>query len=259
VATLLLVNADDFNLTAGVSRGIVEAHRRGIVTGTTALVNLPGLAASREAAAAVPGLDVGLHFNLTLGPPVLPPERVVSLLDAAGRFRRDPDRFVACGDPGEIRAELTAQLERFLTLFGRAPTHLDSHHHIHRHPRVLEAVLQVAEASRLPVRPTPPEVGALLRRRGIPTVDRTLGDITEAALRDPGRLAELLSTLPDGVAELICHPGYQDADLAVSRYAAEREQELHALCEPAVRRAVTAAGIRLIGFRSLATMRGEIA
>lgn len=255
----LIVNADDFNLTAGVSRGIVEAHRRGIVTATTVMVNLPGLEASRDAAAAAPDLDLGLHLNLTLGPPLLPPERVKSLVDAAGRFPREPDRFAEIGDPAEIQAELARQFERFVALFGRLPTHLDSHHHVHRHPRVLAAVLRLAGEHRLPVRPTSPEAAARLRRWDLPAVDHTLGDITETALREPRRLAGLLRAVPDGSTELICHPGHPDPDLAMSSYAAERGLELIALCDPAVRQAVVAAGIRLIDFRGLTAPGGPVA
>jgi len=256
VARTLIVNADDGNLTAGVSRGIFQAHREGIVTGTTILVNLPGLALCRELAAGAPGLDLGLHVNLTLGPPVLPPARVASLIDAAGRFPREPGRFAHGGNEAEIAAELGAQLERFLEVFGRPPTHLDSHHHVHRHPRILEPMIRMALGLGVPLRPAPPLQPAALRARGLAAVDRTAGDITEEALRDPRRLAAFLAGLPDGATELICHPGYPDEGLAVSSYAAPRAEELRALCDPLVREAMDAAAIRCAGFRELPSLPG---
>ena len=87
-ARSLIVNADDYGLTAGVSRGIIDAHRGGIVTSTTLLVNRPVDPALIEALQSS-GLGVGLHMNLTLGPPVAPAKRVASLLDGEGAFTRD--------------------------------------------------------------------------------------------------------------------------------------------------------------------------
>lgn len=253
----LIVNADDFSLTAGVSRGILAAHREGIVTSTTALVNLSGIEAARELSAAAPRLALGLHLNLTLGRPVTPPRACPTLVDADGCFLREPERFAAGGAAAEILGELTAQAEAFARHFGRAPTHLDSHHHVHRHPVVLEAVLALARGLRLPVRPPAAALVPRLRREGVPCVDRTLGDIGEEALRDAGRLAGLLAALDEGVTELICHPGYHDAALAGSRYGPEREQERAVLCAPEVRSALTGHGIRLIGYGELAAARAE--
>lgn len=161
----LIVNADDFNLTEGVTRGILEAHRSGIVTSTTVMVNLPGLEMSRVLSQAHPRLGLGLHLNLTFGPPVLPPGKVRSLVDDAGRFVRDHGRLREAGDPSEIRQELAAQVERFRAIFGHSPSHLDTHHHIHRHPPVLEAVLDLAVGLGVPVRAFTPEMAARIRWR----------------------------------------------------------------------------------------------
>src|SRR3990172_10882085 len=111
----LIVNADDFNLTAGVSQGIAEAHRVGIVTSTTAMVNLPGLRDSLGHIQDLPLLDLGLHLNLTFVPPVSPGEKVRSLLGPDRRFVRDPARQLESADGEEITREWDAQLEVFLT------------------------------------------------------------------------------------------------------------------------------------------------
>src|SRR5207244_5428601 len=104
-ARSLIVNADDYGLTAGVSRGIIDAHRRGIVTSTTLLVNRPVDPALIEALQSS-GLGVGLHMNLTLGPPVAPAKRVASLLDGEGRFVRDAREAARRARPDEARIEL---------------------------------------------------------------------------------------------------------------------------------------------------------
>lgn len=251
MARRLIVNADDFNLTEGTTLGILEAHRFGIVTDTTVMVNLPGLERSRDLARACPRLVVGLHLNLTFGPPLLPPGRVSSLVDGSSRFLRDPGRLCDVGDHGEIREELAAQVERFRAVFGHPPSHLDTHHHIHRHPRVFEAVLDLAAGLSVPVRAFTPELAARIRGRGLPAADGAEGDVGPEPYWMTWRLLDFLGRLPDGVTELMCHPGHADAALSVSSYSTQREGELHALCDPAVRRALEAADIRCITYADL--------
>src|SRR6185295_3930581 len=123
-ARTLIVNADDFGLTPGVSRGILEAGAKGIVTSTTVLVNRPtdpDLIARLEAS----GLGAGLHLNLTLGTPISNPRRVPSLVDGEGRFIRDPREAASRADKDEARIELGNQIDVFRALMGRFPTHLD--------------------------------------------------------------------------------------------------------------------------------------
>jgi len=247
----LIVNADDFGLTAGVSRGILEAHRRGIVSSTTALVNLepePGL---DEEAASLAELGIGLHFNLTWGSPVSPLDAVPSLLGPERRFQRDPRALLERGVLDEIRREADAQLDAFSRRFGRLPTHLDSHHHVHRLAAVMDVVLGVALAMRLPVRS--PDAGFRdgLRRHGIWTSDHFLGGDDPAPYWTPERLLDALAVLPLGVTELMCHPGYYDDALAWSRYGPPREVELAALSDAEARATVERLDIRLCHFGTL--------
>lgn len=253
----LIVNADDFNLTEGVTRGILDGHRRGIITSTTVMVNLPGLSVSRDLARQTPGLGLGLHVNLTLGAPVLAAGAVSSLVDASGRFVRDRERVGEVGVPAEIRDEAAAQVTRFEEAFGSRPTHIDTHYHMHRLPRVLAAVLEVAADLGLPVRAVTPEMAVQIRRRGLPAVDRMVGDVGPDAYWAPERLVTCITTAEDGVTELMCHPGYADEALAVSTYREQREGELRALCEPRARAALTAAGVRLISYKELAAVSGH--
>ncbi|RPI09191.1 MAG: ChbG/HpnK family deacetylase [Zetaproteobacteria bacterium] len=252
MARYLIVNADDFNLTEGVTRGILAGHRRGIITSTTVMVNLPGLERTRDLAREAPGLDIGLHVNFTLGPPILPASAVASLVDPSGHFVRDRERVGDVGALSEIRDEAAAQAKRFEEVFGRRATHLDTHYHTHRLPRVFEAVLEVAEGLRLPVRAVTPEMALQIRGRGLPAPDRMVGDVGAEAYWTAQNLVALAGTLEEGVTELMCHPGYADDTLSVSSYCAQRDGELQALCDPRVKAALGAAVVALIGYRDLA-------
>jgi chitin disaccharide deacetylase len=247
---VLVVNADDFGLTGGVSRGILDAHRRGIVTSTTALANLPPAPGLDAEAASLPGLGIGLHVNLTWGPPVSPAPTVASLVDGQGRFERDLAVVEARARPDDVRREIDAQLEAFARRFGRAPTHLDSHHHVHRRPRVGEIVLGVALGAGLPLRSQDAGFREGLRRRGARTPDHFVGGDGAEPYWTSQRLLDTLAGLPVGLTELMCHPGYYDDALAYSRYGKQRETELAALCDPEARATVERLGIRLCHFAS---------
>ena len=248
----LIVNADDFNLTEGVTRGILDGHRHGIITSTTVMVNLPGLTRTRDLAREASGLSLGLHVNLTLGAPVLPVGAVPSLVDGAGHFVRDRCRVGESGAILEIRAETAAQARRFEEVFGRRPTHLDTHYHMHRLPRILAAVLDVAGELGVPVRALTPEMAARIRGRGLSAPDRMAGEVGPTAYWTTERLREFICRMEEGVTELMCHPGYADEALAISSYTTQREGELRALCDPAVRTALAASGVRLIHYGMLA-------
>jgi predicted glycoside hydrolase/deacetylase ChbG (UPF0249 family) len=228
-ARRLIVNADDFGLTEGVSRGILRAHHLGLVTSTTVLASLPRQAELDAEASASRDLGLGLHLNLTWGRPVSPAETVPSLVDAEGRFGRDLAILGERARPDDLRREGEAQIEAFTRRFGRAPTHLDSHHHVHRLPRVMEAVVGV-------------------RRHSIATTDHFVGEAEGEPYWTAERLLNQLAILPVGLTELMCHPGLFDEDLAYSRYGPQREVELAALCDAEARATVERLGIRLCHF-----------
>jgi chitin disaccharide deacetylase len=248
---LLIVNADDLGRTAGINEGIFAAHRDGVVSSATLMVAYP---AAEEAAAALadhPGLGVGLHVQLTGGRPTLPARRVPSLVDEDGRLPRNPDR-VAGFAPAEVLAEVENQLARFHDLAGRPPTHLDSHHHSHRLPVVLEALVEVARRHRLPVRTGPPPVDRRLREAGIATTDAFLESFfAEATGLDT--LRSIVAGLGPGSSELMCHPARVDAELvADSTYTDARERELATLTDPAARQALADHRVRLVTFAEIA-------
>jgi len=243
----LIVNADDWGLTRGVSEGILVAHRYGIVTSTTVLTTA-ALDTELVARLRDSGLGVGLHVNLTLGTPLT---RGKSLTDGHGRFVRDARQAAARTTAADVRAEVDAQVAKFVKTFRRAPTHLDSHHHVGLHPPVREVVLEAARGLGLPVRSQ--DVAARMRARsaGLRTPDHFFGESGPGAYWSPATTLANLRALPDGVSEFMTHPGWFDADLAYSRYGRQRETEMVGLGTAAARAAVAALGISLCSFAEL--------
>lgn len=144
---LLIVNADDFGISEGVNQGIVEAHRRGILTSTTLMVNTPAFEHAVEISRETPALAIGVHLNLTTGTPVLPPSEIPTLVGEGGRFLglNPLLKQLTLGriDPQQIEAELSAQVEK-ATRAGVTITHLDSHHHVHTHPVLQPVAIRIA-------------------------------------------------------------------------------------------------------------------
>jgi predicted glycoside hydrolase/deacetylase ChbG (UPF0249 family) len=209
----LIVNADDLGLSGGVNRGIVEAHRSGIVTSASLMVEGPAAVEAVELAGALP---VGLH----------------AVLDRAGELLVSPE---------ECPLELDRQLERFRELTGREPTHVDSHHHVHRDPGLEPGFAAFAERHALPLRDRDARhCGLFYGRWNGESHPEQVG--VESLLR-------ILEGIPDGVTELGCHPGY--ADGLRSSYTVEREQELRTLTDERVRARIEELGIELIGWDGL--------
>lgn len=244
----LIVNADDFGLSPGVNRGIVEAYRHGIVTSTTLLVNLPAAVAAATLAKWLGGLKVGLHLNLTQGKPASDPLRVPSLVNHQGDFLGNNEESIAVWQEADIRREFQAQMARYLSL-GLAPTHVDSHHHIHRHPKVLETILALERDWHLPLRPLDP---LRLTEAGIAHPDVFLG-YTYFSATGKERLKQCLEDLSVGVTELMCHPGYADTELRErSSWVEKREWELAVLTDPEILMTIVKLDISLINYGFLA-------
>ena len=152
----LIINADDFGLTAGVNRAIAEAYQRGIVTSTTLMANSGAFEAATAIARADNGgrFSVGCHVVLMDGGPLLSPDKVPTLLvprnGATPRFRQSLNDFVIASfrhklNPDEIEAEAAAQLNR-LQQAGIQPSHFDTHKHAHMFPAVLRPLLRAARS-----------------------------------------------------------------------------------------------------------------
>jgi predicted glycoside hydrolase/deacetylase ChbG (UPF0249 family) len=230
-----------------VSAGILAAHRHGIVTSTTMIVNrdVPKDVVIQALDA---GLGLGLHINLTLGRPLTGGG---SLRDDSGAFVRDARRAAARAKASDVEAEVSAQVERFIALTKRNPTHLDTHHHVGLHAPVRDVVLDAARALGIPVRSQDGATRARSRSAGLRTPDHFFGESGPDAYWSPARTRQQLRALPPGTSEWMSHPGWCDPELGYSRYGRQREVEMVGLGSPAARAAVLALGIMLCDFRAL--------
>ena len=287
----LIINADDFGLTAGVNRAIIEAHTRGIVTSSTLMATGPAFEDAVRLAKETPLLSVGCHVVLIDGAPVLDAARlptITSRNSPPARFGNSLKSFAARAltrrlDPAEIEAETTAQIRKIQSA-GISVSHIDSHKHTHLFAAVLRPVLRAAfacgvQAVRNPFGPRKPlkssellarpslwvrysEVRLLrtlsgkfrdaARRQGMVTPDGTLGIVVTGAL-DEKLFRAIAAIIPEGTWEFVCHPGYNDADLqqANTRLSDSRETELRLLTMPEAKRLLERQGIALISYREL--------
>lgn len=218
----LIVNGDDFGASRGINRGIIEAYHYGILTSTSLIVTTPWSEEAALLSRATPALSVGLHVHLTQG----------------GELHTGPI------DGDSIQAELRRQFFRFQELMGHPPTHLDSHHNMHREPRLLPYFLDLARQYGLPLREHSP-VRYFSKFYGQWGGETHLEQIGVESLV---RMSE--TEIQEGITEISCHPGYVDPDFP-SGYSAERETELRTLCDPRIRLVLATRSIQLVNFRDL--------
>lgn len=281
----LIVNADDFGLTAGVNRAIIEAHTRGIVTSATLMANMPAFDGAVRLAKEHPLLGVGLHFNITQGRPVAETSRVSSLLDDRGEFLGTTTAIARRLMTGrlnivEVAVELRAQIEKALDA-GLRLTHVDSHKHTHALPQVCEAMMATISEYGINAMRLPREEwrfdraaksfkliaqsagafgiaqlcrvsGARLRQSNVKTPDFFFG-VVRTGFWTKEWLIELIECLPDGSSELMCHPGYDDDELsrAKTRLRQSRVNELRLLTDSEVVAKLKEPGVKLINFSDL--------
>ena len=222
----LIVNGDDFGASPGINRGIIAAHRCGILTSTSLIVNVPWSEEAVRLSRAVPALSVGLHAHII----------------CAGR-----EGATGPIDDDRCRAELHRQFFYFQALLGRPPTHLDSHHNVHRDPRLRPHFFDLARQYGLPLREHSP-VHYFSKFYGQWGGETHLEQISVESL-----IWMLKTELQEGVTELSCHPGYVDSDFP-SSYSAERETELRTLCDPLIRQVLAEQSIQLVSFSDLGNL-----
>jgi predicted glycoside hydrolase/deacetylase ChbG (UPF0249 family) len=272
----LILNADDYGLTRGVSQGIRFAFANRCLSSATAMTNIPGADHGLvRAKQDTPALPIGVHLTLTVGRPVSPPEKVPTLVDSGGRFHPRAEFLARMEsiDPAEAGLEFRAQIEALRPL-GIRPDHLDSHHFAsYLSPGLLDQMLDLAREFGLSVRPPagcdgpmaelfpglPDSAAAFLqdgapaavRRASVPSADRLyLTFYDKTATRK--QLEWILGDLPEGVSEIMCHPGSSDEELrSVSDYAEERGYELTLLTESGLPDLLAREGIRLTSYAEL--------
>jgi predicted glycoside hydrolase/deacetylase ChbG (UPF0249 family) len=150
-----------------------------------------------------------------------------------------------------VRAEFQAQVERFVHAFGRLPQHIDTHHHVHQHPVVLETLLDLATSLRVPVRSLDSEMRTAVAVRGLESPAHFWGDAGDEPYWTVARLQTTIKALQPGISELMCHPGYFDEAIAYSRYGRQRDVERQALCAPEVVATLRARGVELVTYAAV--------
>jgi hopanoid biosynthesis associated protein HpnK len=284
----LILNADDFGLTRGVNEGIIRAHREGILTSTTLMACGSAFDHAVELAKLNPRLGIGCHLVLVGGKAVAPLEEISSLASKDGRLPDSLAIFVTRLSTGmirpkEIERELRAQILK-IRAAGIDPTHLDTHKHTHAHPVVMGALSRVArelgiprvrkpmeslrdswESSRgerpamLPelfaaaaVRMVTPVFQSAARRYDLRSPDYFLGLARTGRLR-PEALRRMIGAVQEGSTEIMLHPGISDSELQTieTRLSWQRNSEMDALIDPAVKSAIEEHGIRLITYGEL--------
>lgn len=235
----LIVNADDFGLTPGVNDGILQAHLQGIVTATTLMADAPAFEHAAGLARRTPTLDVGVHLVLWPGNEALP-QRLPSFLARA-----------MSSSVEEIEKDFSRQVEKVIA-GGIAPSHLDTHKHVHLLPRVMKAVVRVAKRFGVQwVRR--PLFARQASGHGLRVADHFTGYRLTGRMELPGLLAALGGLRP-GLTELMCHPGICDLELrrAPTRLKEQRQRELEALTDPEARRLLDREQVELTSFRAAA-------
>ncbi len=263
----LIINADDFGLTSGVNRAIVELHQAGVLTSTTLMARAGATTEAIRLALATPTLGVGCHVVLVDGQPVLPPGDVSSLIDRqTGCFPSSLTTFLGRLFTGRVRAaEIEAEAAAQIALLqdaGLRLTHIDTHKHTHMFPPVLEPLLRAARkagirAVRNPfepewaVRVTPraslvrtaevialrrlgPFFRRILARAGFTSTEGTIA-VAGTGTFDAGTVRALLGEMPEGTWELVTHPGYNDADLEKVRTRLRDSRDTERLALAAIR------------------------
>ena len=224
----LILNADDFGASAGVNRGVLDCHTRGVVTSASLMVT--GRAAQEAVAMSRdhPALAVGLHW------------------DVWGEDEREFD----IGDIPAVRDEFRRQVDEFERLLGRLPTHVDSHRHAHREKHLMPVFQELVEPLGVPLRDD-----GCVRYVGhfyaqwewmVTNLEYVSVSFLQQLLRDE---------VGDGWTEFSCHPGYVSSDYTAV-YLREREAEVRTLTDPRIRQTIEELGIRLASYADFPAAQG---
>jgi chitin disaccharide deacetylase len=268
----LIVNADDFGLNASVNAAVVRAHREGILTSASLMVNEPGFGEAVKLAKENPSLAVGLHLTLSHGHSALPPEQIPGLVNERGEFSNSPvaagvKYFFDARRRGQLRAEIHAQFQKFRAA-GLPLDHVNGHLHFHLHPAVFGILMDDADAlgiTRLRLtrdcfargrrisagRPLYKIFHAavfevlshraekILAKKNLRHARFTFGLLQDGRV-DEEYLLKLLPELPAGDSEIYLHPSLD-----------KFRHEFDALTSPRVRALVEKLGIKLVCYRDL--------
>ena len=268
----LIVNADDFGRSRSINEAVIRAHREGILTTASLMVNEPDAAEAIALAKENPRLGVGLHLTLLCGHSALPAEKIPGLVNARGEFSNNPVSvgfryFARRGLREQLRAEIHEQFARFRAS-GLPLDHVNGHLHLHLHPTVFGLLCEDATQLGLrQVRLTRDDFRlnaqlargrwlyrifhALLftvlaarsrgafRRLNFRATQRVFGLLQDSHV-DEEYVLKLLARLPPGDSELYSHPSLD-----------KFRHEFDALVSPRVKARVAELGVQLIRYQDL--------
>jgi predicted glycoside hydrolase/deacetylase ChbG (UPF0249 family) len=261
----LIINADDFGMSRGISDGILLAHRYGVLTSTSLMVNMPASEYAVERLSSAPRLSVGVHLNICQGRPISAARDVATLVDASGNFHA-PGLMVRKlwrwqVSSRDLELEFLAQIN-WMKNRGLEPTHADSHHHMHIYPRCSSWPKKGGIGG--------PHQGGVVRRLLVQSYRSTLQStlfrkfdsansrisFSSEARRDSANLkSHWIATfehLPEGIFEFACHPGLDERGFSErDPIHFQRERELQLLTDPELRAMIVRNGIALISYRQL--------
>ncbi|MDI6780755.1 MAG: ChbG/HpnK family deacetylase [bacterium] len=274
----LIVNADDFGLTEGINKGIIRAFAEGIVTSTSLMANGQAFEQAISLLQDNSSLAVGVHIVLVEEVPVCPSHLVPTLIDKKGRLHKKYGVFLRKIllkqiSLDEVEQEIRAQIEKVLNA-GIKPSHIDSHQHLHVYPLILKIVLRLAKEYGIKWIRTPCDYRRPcgIAQRGLAFLAKQARKrILKAQLQTPDfffgagfsghmteeNLVEVIDKLPDGVSELMCHPGVAEYDL-ITKYNFSWADELRVLISIETRELIQKRGIALVNYDDLSETKGWI-
>lgn len=238
----MIINADDFGYSEGINYGIIDAHKNGILTSTTLMMNMNGTEHAVKLAKENPKLGIGLHFNISLGKPLTKGE---SLINEKGNLIK-PSQIL--GDKyryEDILEELEEQLKLFIKLLEKKPTHFDSHlFSSDVIPTMRKASIQMSKKYNIPLRNYDLEgyshVEFLCHRsfNSKPGLEYVIENFEEIIKND--------------IVEIMSHPGYIDLDVYKnSSYCIERVKELEILKGITIKKLIKENNVRLINYSDI--------
>lgn len=210
----VILNGDDFGFSKGINKGILDSINRGVLTSASVMVNRSA-ALEAKALLKFKNISVGLHLDLTEESPFQRWSKYLQILTWSKK---------------KLKYEFDKQIDKFVSIMGKLPDHIDSHHHIHWLTGFKSVILDFSKKNKIPVRCANAtfEMGFY---------GRSFSKWNDSQKVTPERLISVIKKFKPGVHEIMCHPGYVDADLRQTGtlYLSQRENEVAALTSPKVK------------------------
>lgn len=247
----LILNGDDFGISRGVNAAMIDCFTKGYLSSTSMMVNMPACQEASELMKMYPGLSVGIHLNLTVGKPLT---KCNSLVKEDGTFNKGMLKNSEHVNKQEIENELRAQMDRFIKLTGKKPTHINSHHGIEQIEGAEAIVCQLSREYDLPVRrfftlPSGnhpdidyviPEAKMLFNFEDYATPEKVIALFSDSDLAS------------DKVYEYACHPGYVDYEiLQMSSLTTGRAYDAHVFLSEQIGQWIKEHQIELVGYEAI--------